>query len=74
VFFSGYRPDSGNREERVFAIKFGAVAGGWDAAQKAILGPQPAVHNSSERRVNGVAHERRMAVTERAVGGWEGIS
>jgi hypothetical protein len=74
VYFSGYRPDPGNREERVLAIKIGAVAGGWDAVYEAILGTPPIAHDSSERRVNGVAHERRIAVTDRAGGGWEGIS
>jgi hypothetical protein len=74
VYFSGYRPDTGNREERVLAIKIGAAAGGWDAVYGAILGTQPIAHDSSERRVNGVTHERRMGVTERAGGGWEGVS
>jgi hypothetical protein len=44
VFFSGYRPDGNNREERVFAIRYGAVAGGWDAVYRAITSAHHVVH------------------------------
>jgi hypothetical protein len=36
ILFSGYRPDPSSREERILAIRLGAVAGGWDAAYRNI--------------------------------------
>lgn len=67
VFFSGYRPDPTNREECVFAIKLGAVGGGWNGVYRAILGPQPVVPLTR-------LPERPRVATERPRIGWEGIS
>ena len=67
VFFSGYRPDPTNREECVFAIKLGAVGGGWNVVYRAILGPQRVVPLTR-------LPERPRVATERPRIGWEGIS
>jgi hypothetical protein len=50
VFFSAYRPDASNREERVFAIRFGAIAGGWDAVYRAITSSPHAVRTIPTER------------------------
>jgi hypothetical protein len=61
VFFSGYRPDPANREERVFAIRLGAVAGGWDAVYQGISSGSPSLlRGVPTERVNGIAHDRKV--------------
>jgi hypothetical protein len=53
IFFSGYRPDPANREERVLAIRLGAVAGGWDAVYRAIGSTRHVVKRVSHDNVVG---------------------
>jgi len=56
VFFSGYRPDAANREERVFAIRLGAVAGGWDAVYRGIRSTNHMIRSIGSERTNGTRH------------------
>jgi hypothetical protein len=72
VFFSGYRPDVTNREERVFAIRLGAVAGGWDAVYRSISSSHHIVRGLSTDRVNGTDHGRRVVARDGAVTNPEG--
>jgi hypothetical protein len=72
VFFSGYRPDATNREERVFAIRLGAVAGGWDAVYRSISSSHHIVRGLSTDRVNGTDHGRRVVARDGAVTNPEG--
>jgi hypothetical protein len=53
VFFSGYRPEGTNREEPLFAIRLGAVAGGWDAVYRSINGIHLVVPPLTAERQNG---------------------
>jgi hypothetical protein len=61
VFFSGYRPDPTSREERVLAVRLGAVAGGWDAVYRAIFGSNMLAHTASPAHPNGAAHEHAFS-------------
>jgi hypothetical protein len=63
VFFSGYRPHPGNREENIFAIRLGAVAGGWEAVYRSI--------NSSTHVIRTLPFERagRVGVDHRVFPG-----
>jgi hypothetical protein len=58
VFFSGYRPDPSSREERVLAVRLGAVAGGWDAVYRAVFGSTMLAHTAGQPHPNGAPHER----------------
>src|SRR5262249_17458180 len=62
IYFSGYRPDPLNREERIFAIKLGAVAGGWQAVYDAISRDADALPVEAPH-VNGRVHQSDDAVT-----------
>jgi hypothetical protein len=53
VVFSGYRPEGTNREEPLFAIRLGAVLGGWDAVYRAINGAYQIVPAPKAERLNG---------------------
>jgi hypothetical protein len=55
IFFSGYRPDSDSREERIVAVRLGTVAGGWSAVYRCIRSatslvdiPQPDDHTNGK--------------------------
>jgi hypothetical protein len=71
VFFSGYRPDAANREEQVFAIRLGAVAGGWDAVYRGIRSSHQIVRAIPAERVNGAGHDRELADTQAVANGPE---
>jgi hypothetical protein len=73
VFFSGYRPDDGNREERVIAIRLGAVAGGWEAVYRTIRSSNHVVRMATDR-TNGTIHERKLVVHDGAASGPEAIA
>jgi hypothetical protein len=73
VFFSGYRPDNANREERVFAIRLGAVAGGWDAVYRSIQSSYHVVRPIRAERKNGAGHDRDLAETEAVASGVEAV-
>jgi hypothetical protein len=60
IFFSGYRPEPSNREERIFAVKLGAVHGGWEAVNRAIALAEP----PAEAHHNGLAHPNDLAASE----------
>lgn len=53
IFFSGYRPAGNNREERVFAIRLGAVAGGWEAVYRSISSANNLIRTRQFERTNG---------------------
>ncbi len=72
VFFSGYRPDAANREERVFAIRLGAVAGGWDAVYRSIRSSHHIIRAIPAERVNGAGHDHELADTEAVANSPEG--
>jgi hypothetical protein len=74
VFFSGYRPDPANREERVFAIRFGAVAGGWDAVYRAINSSHHVIRSIAAERTNGAVLDRKLVSHDGVVGGPEAIA
>ncbi len=74
VFFSGYRPDATNREERVFAIRFGAVAGGWDAVYRAINSSHHIIRNIASERTNGAVYDRKLVSHDGVTGGPEAIA
>jgi hypothetical protein len=57
VFFSGYRPESTNREEPLFAIRLGAVAGGWDAVYRGISSSHQLLRPLRPDRANGSTRE-----------------
>jgi hypothetical protein len=68
VLFSGYRPDATNREERVFAIALGAVAGGWDAVYRSIRSSHQIVRRASAAdRGNGTHPEQELPDNHHAV-------
>jgi hypothetical protein len=69
VFFSGYRPDPTNREECVFAIRFGAVAGGWDAVYRAINSSHHVIRRIDAERRNGPVLDRTLRSRDGVVGG-----
>ena len=72
VFFSGYRPDAGNREEGVFAIRLGAVAGGWDAIYRAIKSSHHIVQSTiAAEHTNGVVRERKLPARDGVADGPE---
>lgn len=73
VFFSGYRPDATNREERVFAIRFGAVAGGWDAVYRAINSSHHIIRSIASERTNWTVHDRKLVSRDGVAGGPEAI-
>ena len=73
VFFSGYRPDPANREERVFAITLGAVAGGWDAVYRSIRSSHHIIRAIPAERANGNGHERDLDETEAVANGPDGM-
>jgi hypothetical protein len=56
VLFSCYTPDGANREEPLFAIRLGAVAGGWDAVYRSINSAQQVIRQFPRDRVNGGIH------------------
>jgi hypothetical protein len=64
VLFSGYRPDAANREERIFALRLGAVAGGWDAVYRGIGGSR---HPVRSIRIDGTNGHDRVPVTRHVV-------
>jgi hypothetical protein len=66
VFFSGYRPATTSREERVLAIRLGAVSGGWDAVYRAIFGSHTVAHATTHGRANGVVHDGSVAPADGA--------
>jgi hypothetical protein len=74
VFFSGYRPDAASREERVFAIRLGAVAGGWDAVYRSIRSANYVVRSVPAERVNGAVHELKPSASDSVVSGPEPIA
>ena len=74
VFFSGYRPDATNREERVFAIRFGAVAGGWDAVYRAINSSHHISRSIASERTNGTVYDRKLVSRDGVAGGPEAIA
>ena len=74
VFFSGYRPDAANREERVFAIRLGAVAGGWDAVYRAINSSHHLIHGITPERTNGIANDHRLVSSDGVAAGPEAIA
>ena len=53
IYFSGYRPDASNREEQVFAIRLGAVAGGWEAVYRGISSAHNFTRSRTIDRTNG---------------------
>jgi hypothetical protein len=72
VFFSGYRPEAGNREERVFAIRLGAVAGGWDTMYRAIKSSHHVVRGTiAAEHTNGVVRERKLPARDGVADGPE---
>ncbi|MBV8714465.1 MAG: hypothetical protein JO020_15145 [Chloroflexi bacterium] len=54
IFFSGYRADPNNRQERALAIRLGTVEGGWDAVYRAIVNAPHTVYSVGADRVDGV--------------------
>ena len=73
VFFSGYRPDEANREERVFAIRLGAVAGGWDAVYRAINSSHHLIRGVAPDRTNGTVSDHKLVSRDGVAGGPEAI-
>jgi hypothetical protein len=73
VFFSGYRPDAANREERVFAVRLGAVAGGWDAVYRSIRSSHQILRTLPVDRVNGTVLDRGLTDGEAVASGPEGL-
>jgi hypothetical protein len=74
VYFSGYRPDAANREERVFAIRLGAVNGGWDAVYRGVIGTHHVMRGFPTERLNGTHQERTLASRDGAGKGPEAIA
>jgi hypothetical protein len=73
VFFSGYRPDAANREERVFAVRLGAVAGGWDAVYRSIRTSHQIIHAIPAERTNGTGRNHEITDGEAVASGPEGL-
>ncbi len=71
IFFSGYRPDAGNREERVFAIRLGAIAGGWEPVYRAINSTSHVVRTLPLERVNGGSRDHKPAPADVVAAGGE---
>ena len=65
-------PDPANREERVFAITLGAVAGGWDAVYRGIRSSHHIIRAIPAERANGNGHERDLDDTEAVANAPEG--
>jgi hypothetical protein len=73
VFFSGYRPDAANREEKIFAIRLGAVAGGWDAVYRSINSTNHVIRTLPLERASRLGVDHKVSPTGAVAGGPEGV-
>ncbi len=72
VFFSGYRPDPANREEKIFAIRLGAVAGGWEAVYRGIHSTNHVIRALPVERTGRLGLDHKVSPTAAVARGPEG--